>query len=72
MVEHYLDYDAREWQPARSARRFECGSPNMLGVHALSASLSLLLEFGLAQVEQRVRENTRWLPLSDGIWWNTT
>ncbi|MDX1344917.1 MAG: aminotransferase class V-fold PLP-dependent enzyme, partial [Sedimenticolaceae bacterium] len=36
--------------PARSARRFECGSPNMLGIHALSASLGLLLDIGLDKV----------------------
>ena len=37
-----------------TARRFECGSPNMLGIYALSASLSLLLETGMAAVEALV------------------
>ncbi len=56
MVEHHQDYDRRDWRPADSARRFECGSPNMPGIHALSASLSLLLEIGIARVERRVLE----------------
>ncbi|MGW8309788.1 MAG: aminotransferase class V-fold PLP-dependent enzyme [Thiogranum sp.] len=50
MVEAAGDYDARNWQPAGDARRFECGSPNMLGIHALHASLGLLLETGIPDV----------------------
>lgn len=59
MVENYSDYDRLDWEIARSARRFECGSPNMLGVHALHASLSLLREIGLPEIEQRVLERAR-------------
>ncbi len=58
MVEAVGNYDAMHWEPARSARRFECGSPNMLGIHALSASLSLLLEVGMNQVEKLVLEKS--------------
>ncbi|MDH5436015.1 MAG: aminotransferase class V-fold PLP-dependent enzyme, partial [Gammaproteobacteria bacterium] len=29
MVEHAHDFNNRDWVPAHSARRFECGSPNM-------------------------------------------
>ncbi len=61
MVEHVGDYDRLDWQPATSARRFECGSPNMLGIHALSASISLLLEVGPARVEAELLERTGWL-----------
>lgn len=61
MVEAVGEFDQREWQPAHSARRFECGSPNMLGIHALSASLSLLLEVGMDKVESQVLENSRYL-----------
>ncbi len=50
MVEAMADYERRDWQPADSARRFECGSPNLLGVHALRASLSLLLEVGIEKI----------------------
>ncbi|NOZ10574.1 MAG: aminotransferase class V-fold PLP-dependent enzyme [Gammaproteobacteria bacterium] len=58
MVEHMGDFDRRDWHPAASARRFECGSPNTLGVFAFSASLSLLLEIGIETVEQRVLKRT--------------
>lgn len=61
MVEGAGDFDRGEWQVAGSARRFECGSPNMLGIFALEASLSLLEEVGLAAVEARVLSNARLL-----------
>jgi len=61
MVEDYLNYDRKDWQIANSARRFECGSPNMLGIHTLSASLSLLLEIGMETVEQQLRANAAYL-----------
>ena len=57
MVEHYEDFDRKDWQVADSARRFECGSPNMLGIHALHASIELLLAAGMAKVEQSVIAN---------------
>ncbi|AVD84206.1 aminotransferase class V-fold PLP-dependent enzyme [Pseudomonas sp. SWI6] len=50
MLEHLGDFERRQWQPARSARRFECGSPNMLGACALEASLSLLEDVGMEKV----------------------
>ncbi len=61
MVEHPLDFSRHDWQAAASARRFECGSPNMLGIHALSASLALLAEVGMETVAVRVLENSAWL-----------
>lgn len=56
MVQDMADYDNRDWQTADTARRFECGSPNMLGIHALSASLSLLLEVGMATVQDLIND----------------
>ena len=56
MTEDFLNFNQTDWQPAASGRRFECGSPNMLGVHGLHASLSLLLEIGIIEVESRVLE----------------
>ena len=50
MVEDMGNFDRKDWWPASSARRFECGSPNMLGVHALEASLSLLEETGATAI----------------------
>lgn len=61
MRENFSDYDAREWRAAPSARRFECGSPNMLGIHALSATLDLFAEIGMETVERRVLERTEHL-----------
>ena len=58
MVEQMGDFDSPDWQPARSARRFECGSPNMVAVHALNASLDVLLEKGMDQVEKDVLART--------------
>ena len=54
MVERAGDFDAKEWTPAKAARRFEPGSPNMLGIYALNASLSLLEEIGMDRVEAEV------------------
>lgn len=56
MLEHAGDYDRSDWQPALSARRFECGSPNMLGAMALDASLSLLEEVGMRAVGKALSE----------------
>jgi len=60
MVDDLSDFNAMQnWQPASNARRFECGSPNTLTIHALHASVSLLLELGMAQVESSVLANVQ-------------
>ncbi len=59
MREHPLDFDSHEWQAAPSARRFECGSPNMLGIHAQDASISLLQEMGMAAVASQLQQRTQ-------------
>lgn len=61
MTEHPHDFTRRDWAPAASARRFEPGSPNMLGIHALAASLTLLLEVGIDVIDARVRERAECL-----------
>lgn len=61
MVENPGNYDAHEWQPASSAKRFECGSPNMLGIYALSASLSLLEEAGIENISRIIFNNTNYI-----------
>lgn len=61
MVEAMGDFDRRDWRPAGTARRFECGSPNMLGIHALHASLSLLLEIGIQPVFNLVSGKIQYL-----------
>lgn len=59
MLAHPGDYDRSNWEPAEDARRFECGSPNLLGIHALEASLSLLEEVGIERVWDAIQARTR-------------
>ncbi|HEX7028785.1 MAG TPA: aminotransferase class V-fold PLP-dependent enzyme, partial [Gammaproteobacteria bacterium] len=61
MVEHAGDYDRTDWRPAADARRFECGSPNMLGIHALHASLGLLQDIGIEHVSRNIVNNVSYL-----------
>lgn len=61
MLEASGDYDRLDWRPSPSASRFEAGSPNLLGAHALEASLSLLEEVGMDQVEMRLLERVDYL-----------
>ncbi len=61
MVAEHGDYTRQTWSPANNARRFECGSPNMLGIHALSASLSLFEEIGMDNVELSILKRTSYL-----------
>lgn len=65
MLESAGNYNQTDWQPARSAKRFECGSPNMLGAVALEASLSLLEEVGMPAVGAALAERMQWL--QDGL-----
>ncbi|CAG1022546.1 cysteine desulfurase / selenocysteine lyase [Patescibacteria group bacterium] len=59
MMKDTHNYENKPWQVHPTARRFECGSPNMLGIHAFSASLSLLLEIGMTEVERLVLKNAQ-------------
>ncbi len=61
MVQHAGDYDRQDWQPAANAKRFECGSPNMLGAHALHASLGLLQSEGFPKISDNIIKNTSYL-----------
>jgi selenocysteine lyase/cysteine desulfurase len=67
MVEDMGDFDKTDWTPAQSARRFECGSPNMLGIHALEASLSLIEALGVDQISAAIEARVnRLVELIDG------
>ncbi|WAB99553.1 aminotransferase class V-fold PLP-dependent enzyme [Pseudomonas putida] len=61
MLDNLGDFERRQWQPARSARRFECGSPNMLGACALEASLSLLEDVGMDEVARQLQRRVEQL-----------
>lgn len=58
MLAHPGDFERPDWQPSTTATRFECGSPNMLGIHALEASLSLLEDIGSEEIHRKVLEIT--------------
>ena len=55
------NFEKTDWRPADDARRFECGSPNLIGAYALNAALSLLEEVGMEQVERNVMKNTQYI-----------
>lgn len=61
MRERADDFENPEWQPAASARRFECGSSNMLGIHTLLAAVELLEEIGIPAIERRVLARSAYL-----------
>jgi len=61
MVKHRGNYDRLEWEALDNAQRFECGSPNMLGAYALNASLSLLEEIGMTEVERQLQLRLQYL-----------
>jgi selenocysteine lyase/cysteine desulfurase len=61
MLADIQNYDNKPWKIHPTAKRFECGSPNMLGIHAFSASLSLLLETDMETVQQAVFERVDFL-----------
>lgn len=61
MVEDIGNYDNKAWQLASDARRFECGSPNMLAATALKASTDLLLEVGIERVATQLVTNVLYL-----------
>jgi len=56
MVEDFLNFDNKNWEIAKNGRRFECGSPNMLGIHGLHASLSLILEVGIESISHDIEQ----------------
>ncbi|MDZ7754269.1 MAG: aminotransferase class V-fold PLP-dependent enzyme [Gammaproteobacteria bacterium] len=61
MLEDMGDFDRLDWRPATTARRFECGSPNMTAVHALAASVDLILETGLAVISENISRKVNYL-----------
>ena len=58
---HKNDDAPLEQQIVEGAQRFESGSPNMMGIAALNASLEVLLEVGIDTIEKKVLENTAYL-----------
>jgi len=61
MVKNKGHYDNPDWSPAEDATRFECGSPNMLGIHALHASLGLILDIGIENIYKELNQRVSYL-----------
>lgn len=59
MVQNRGDFDRTDWSISTSGSRFECGSPNMLGIHALHASLSIINEIGIENISRLVINNAK-------------
>jgi len=55
------DNQSEQIQIADSAQRFESGSPNMMGIAALNASLGLLLDIGIENIHSRIATNVEYL-----------
>jgi len=65
MVDEPYQFNRTQWDPSKTALRFEAGSPNTLGQAGMHASIGLLQEVGMQQVEALVTRNT--LALSNGL-----
>lgn len=65
MMDEPYQFERDNWLPSDSAIRFEAGSPNMLGQVALYASVGLLLDVGMQNVEACIAKNSR--SLADGL-----
>ena len=61
MLQNPFDFASQEMRIANTAQRFESGSPNMLGIAALNASVSMLLETGMEKIETGVLQKTTYL-----------
>ena len=57
--ENIFAMDIRANRPARSARRFEAGTPAVVNCYAAEAGLRIILEVGTDVIEERVRSLTR-------------
>jgi len=60
-VEHPSDYDHTDQPWVSTARRFEEGSHNLIGAVGLAASVELLQEVGIEEIEKRILALTRHL-----------
>ena len=65
MVDEPYQFNRTQWQPSNTALRFEAGSPNTLGQVGMHASIGLLQNIGMPQVEAFITENT--VALSTGL-----
>lgn len=55
------NFDHKTWAIASDGRRFECGSPNMLGIHGLEASLAIIEDIGVSTIHHSVLKKIEYL-----------
>ncbi len=60
-TEQKIDHQSEQIDIADSAQRFESGSPNMMGIAALNASLGLLLDIGIENIQSKIAGNVEYL-----------
>lgn len=65
MVDEPYQFNRTQWQPSKTAIRFEAGSPNTLGQVGMHASIGLLQNIGMPQVAAFITENS--VALSTGL-----
>lgn len=56
MCSRPFDFDKSDWQPRHSARRFEIGTLNTAGIHALHAATGLILDYGPETIARSLLE----------------
>jgi len=61
MFDRPFNFSKRERDPASSARRYEAGSPNTIGIFGLHAALTMATEETAAAIETAVLDNTAFL-----------
>lgn len=61
MFPDIFKFSRDDWTPPASARRFEPGTLNTAGIHALDAAAGMLLEFGMDMVGKAVLERGEFL-----------
>lgn len=61
MVKDAGNYKTKLWEVSDTAKKFECGSPNMMAAHGLLASLSLIDELGMEFIEQHLNHISTYL-----------
>ena len=61
MLKDSSNFETQQWQPAEDARRFECGSLNNVGIHAMHESLNMLLEIGIKNIHGMISSNISYL-----------
>lgn len=61
MLENPGDFESQQWETAKDATRFECGTLNHVGIHAMHESLHMLLEIGIEAIHDMVSSNISYL-----------